>query len=583
MNKRKIITKIKELDSLSKEERNYLVNLINYSKRYGLVWENKPEKMEEELRTKLPILKEIKEKAIINDTEKQRNPNHVLIEGDNLHALTTLTFTHENKIDLIYIDPPYNTGNKDFVYNDSFVDKDDDYKHSKWLSFMNKRLKIAKRLLSNSGLLFVSIDDIEYAQLKILLDEIFNNNLINSITVKTSETSGVKMSHTEKKLPKIKEYLLIYSLGKNPVQLNPVRIEKNNDFNKLEKYAKYYSKIILNPEEEPEKWNIVSINDYFKQKNIKKTKEELLEFKLKNADRVIYRTTNKSFNGLNFPTKTAKVISATGIKYIWWEGKQMLFLENHIQEGLCDLWTDISTINLNKEICELPTFKNGQKPIELIQRIIKLIPKKNITLLDFFAGSGTSLHALMEQNKQDNQTRKAIIITNNENNIAEEITYERNKRVIEGYTDKTNNQISGLKNNNLRYYKCDFAERKPTLKNKQALTRLSTELLCIKEECYYEISSQINNEKWNKLFTDKHKLFTYVIYNDMFIEDAVNNLKTFIKKKNYKIKIKVYVFSHGQYPYTDDFDDIIEYVELCALPDVIYKAYLNVLPKISKL
>ncbi len=391
------------------------------------------------------------------------------------------------------------------------------------------------------------------------------------------------MSHTEKKLPKIKEYLLIYSLGKNPVQLNPVRIEKNNDFNKLEKYAKYYSKIILNLEDEPEKWNIVSINDYFKQKNIKKTKEELLEFKLENADRVIYRTTNKSFNGISFPTKTAKVISATGIKYIWWEGKQMLFLENHIQEGLCDLWTDISTINLNKEICELPTFKNGQKPIELIQRIIKLIPKKNITLLDFFAGSGTSLHALMEQNKQDNQTRKAIIITNNENNIAEEITYERNKRVIEGYTDKTNNQISGLKNNNLRYYKCDFAERKPTLKNKQALTRLSTELLCIKEECYYEISSQINNEKWNKLFTDKHKLFTYVIYNDMFIEDAVNNLKTFIKKKNYKIKIKVYVFSHGQYPYTDDFDDIIEYVELCALPDVIYKAYLNVLPKISKL
>ena len=137
MNKTDLLQKVKALDGLTQDERAYLINLVNTKKKYGLVWEDKPEDVEELLRENLPVLKEIKEKAIINGDE---HPNHLLIEGDNLHALTALTFTHEGKIDVIYVDPPYNTGNKDFKYNDSFVDKEDSYRHSKWLSFMNKRL-----------------------------------------------------------------------------------------------------------------------------------------------------------------------------------------------------------------------------------------------------------------------------------------------------------------------------------------------------------------------------------------------------------------------------------------------------------
>lgn len=144
-----------------------------------MVWEDKREDVEEQLRDNLPILKEVKDKAIINGED---NPNHILIEGDNLHALTALTFTHEGKIDVIYIDPPYNTGNKDFKYNDSFVDKEDSYRHSKWLSFMDKRLRIAKRLLSETGVIFISIDDNENAQLKLLCDEIIGEkNLISDV------------------------------------------------------------------------------------------------------------------------------------------------------------------------------------------------------------------------------------------------------------------------------------------------------------------------------------------------------------------------------------------------------------------
>lgn len=177
MNKKEILDKIKDLEGLNNDEKAFLINLVNTKKKYGLVWEDKPEDVEEELRAKLPVLKEVKERAIINDTETEQYPNHILIEGDNLHALTALTFTHEGKIDLIYIDPPYNTGKKtEFKYNDKYVDEEDSFRHSKWLSFMSKRLRIAHTLLAEDGVLIMSIDDHEVAQIKLVCDEIFNSS-----------------------------------------------------------------------------------------------------------------------------------------------------------------------------------------------------------------------------------------------------------------------------------------------------------------------------------------------------------------------------------------------------------------------
>lgn len=149
MNKVELEKKIKELEGLTNEEKSALVELLRKQKKYGLVWEDKPEDVEKRLQEELPVLTEVKERAIISDDKDA--PNHILIEGDNLEALTALTYTHAGKVDIIYIDPPYNTGNKDFVYNDSFVDAEDSFRHSKWLSFMDKRLKIAKKLLSDKG------------------------------------------------------------------------------------------------------------------------------------------------------------------------------------------------------------------------------------------------------------------------------------------------------------------------------------------------------------------------------------------------------------------------------------------------
>ena len=163
MDKQALIEKIQTLGGLTNDEKSALLELLRAHKKYGLVWEDKPEDVEERLRVELPVLTEVKERALISDAPDA--PNHILIEGDNLEALTALSYTHEGKVDVIYIDPPYNTGKKkEFKYNDSWIDKDDLYKHSKWCSFIWKRIKIAKTLLSDSVVIFITIDDHETSQ-----------------------------------------------------------------------------------------------------------------------------------------------------------------------------------------------------------------------------------------------------------------------------------------------------------------------------------------------------------------------------------------------------------------------------------
>ncbi|MCX6307687.1 MAG: DNA methyltransferase, partial [Bacteroidia bacterium] len=240
MNKHDLVNKIKQLDSLTQDERATLIELVNTKKKYGLVWEDKPEDVEEQLRTQLPVFREVTERRILakefpqtekkpttkqaglfddqsapettqTDTIQSEAPNHILIEGDNLHALTALTFTHEGKIDVIYIDPPYNTGNKDFIYNDQFVDKEDGFRHSKWLSFMNKRLKIAHKLLTANGVVIISIGYHEVNNLILICEELYKGYQVVCVTV---QTSGGKPSSGFNYL---QEYLIFIT----PVDYNP--------------------------------------------------------------------------------------------------------------------------------------------------------------------------------------------------------------------------------------------------------------------------------------------------------------------------------------------------------------------------
>lgn len=360
--------------------------------------------------------KDDENKVVESKLDSFKDKDNLLIKGNNLIALHCLKeHLKGDKAKLIYIDPPYNTGNDSFNYNDKF-------NHSTWLVFMKNRLEIARELLRDDGVIFVQCDDNEQAYLKVLMDEIFGReNFVNCICVKMSEVSGVKMSHTNKKMPKIKEYLLVFK--KYDISLKPQKIEKTSNMKAFQEYAKFYTNIIENKNDDVDKWKITNIKDYIQKNNLNLiSDDDILNFKLQNADRVIYRTNNKTFDKYNFETEIAEIISSTGIKYIWWQGKQMLFLKDYINELIGDLWTDISTINLNKE--GTINFTNAKKPEQLIYRIIDMTTQENDLVIDFFAGSGTTL-AVAHKMK-----RRYIGIE--QMDYIENITKERLKKVIDG-------------------------------------------------------------------------------------------------------------------------------------------------------
>ena len=209
----------------SKPELIKEIRKLNDRKKYGLVWDKEKTKevFEKESQGKLPVLIENVENAIIEDKNKHMEYN-VLIEGDNYHALSVLNYTHSRKIDVIYIDPPYNTGNG-FRYNDNKIEKDDAYRHSNWLSFMSKRLKLAKRLLSNKGIIFISIDDNEVSQLKILCNEIFNEtNFLAQLPV----IMNLKGNNDEFGFAGTHEYILVYAKNKLNAHIGEFLIDDEN-------------------------------------------------------------------------------------------------------------------------------------------------------------------------------------------------------------------------------------------------------------------------------------------------------------------------------------------------------------------
>ncbi|NCS98862.1 site-specific DNA-methyltransferase [Candidatus Parcubacteria bacterium] len=393
------------------------------NEKYSFTWNGKSDAIKTALKPTTATLRPDKESSKNWDTTE-----NLFIEGDNLEVLKVLQDSYRNKVKMIYIDPPYNTGH-DFVYNDKFNDTVEDYKerteqammsnadssgryHTNWLNMMYPRLRLARNLLKDDGAIFISIDDNEVANLRKICDEIFGeNNFVNAIAVKMSETSGVKMSHSDNRLPKIKEYVLIYSKNYKKINFNSVKLHKSDEPKKIEKYLKYYSKIIENLNDDPSKWSIIDIKKYIEKNSIEiKDDSELNEFKFKNANRIVYRTNNKAFEGLKFDNPINKVISSTGIEYIWWEGKQMLFLSDYLEEGLCDLWTHISTININKESHGIPTYINGQKPRELIELCASLVLDQDDLALDFFAGSGTTADAILKFNTDNDRKNKFIMV-----------------------------------------------------------------------------------------------------------------------------------------------------------------------------
>lgn len=574
MNKTDLVRKIQSLDGLTDNEKTALIDLLRSQKKYGLVWEQKTEEIEERLREQLPILIERnddKVHPIISNNPEA--PNHLIIEGDNLAALTELSYTHTGKIDVIYIDPPYNTGRKDFIYNDSFVDAEDSYRHSKWLSFMSRRLKIAKTLLSERGVIFVSIDDNEQANLKLLCDEIFGFSCFISSIIWRKQGGGKSDS---KYLANNTEYILCY--GKNPEKFR-THAPDNSIFNKIDENGRRYrlmsldfgslsyhksldypielpNGIVCYPGGSKEKWEArqngnFSIKDWTWRVNPKEYQKRL-------SEGIIEFTQNKK----------------TGL----WKVQERLYLDTR-EGGLFEnLLTDFTNRTANNEIQSIFGDRAFAypKPTILIKFLINLIRQRSVTVLDFFAGSGTTLHAVMQLNAEDGGKRQCILCTNNENSICENITYERNKRVIEGYIKPNGEEVPGLTNNNLRYYRTEFLPRERSVKNMRELVYASTGLLCIKNDLYTEapFGCRKMNPKYARYFEHGEKRML-VIYEERAIPFIADIIKTMPDGE----KIKVYVFSHGSYAYDDEFIEVENRVELCALPQAIYDAYQKVLPK----
>ena len=573
MNKYELAKKINELEGLTNDEKSELIKLLRSQKKYGLVWEDKPEDAEQRMVNEQPVLVEVPERAILSDDAEA--PNHILIEGDNLEALTALSYTHAGKIDVIYIDPPYNTGNKDFIYNDSFVDKEDGYRHSKWLTFMNKRLKIAKNLLSDKGVIFISIDDNEQAPLKMLCDEVFGNiNLCGQLIWRKKSGGG----QTDIYFVTEHEYILVYQKSAAFKWIDPVEIQSSDEFKNEDECGKYNLVKLekwgssAHKEDRPSMYFPIKDelgNDYFpiapdgkpgrwriglqRMENV--LNNNLIEWRKGKPYEKVYFDIN---------AQKVKVKKSRSILYDVAENADGSYL--------------LTSLFGKKDIFTNP------KPVELITNVISHHGNKRAIILDFFAGSGSTLHATMQLNAEDGGHRQCILVTNNENGICENVTYERNRRVIQGYTTPKGEEVPGLTRNNLRYYKTKFVPRDKSPKNLRNLMALSTDMLCIHNDTYIEkpfVGKNIHNKIARYFESNDGTKRMLVIYRAEAIQALVELMKLEFKNSESEEngKLMVYVFSPNGYAYDDEFEDVADYVSLCAMPDAVQNAYRRVLPK----
>ena len=612
-------------EQMTKEELIEYINSLNEEKsgKYGLVWdkEKEPEKIVVDCDKYIPILNENKNKSINN----KKNYN-ILIEGDNFHSLSVLNYTHKNAVDVIYIDPPYNTGSEDFIYNDKFVDLEDGYRHSKWLNFMEKRLKIARNILKEDGVIFISIDDNELAQLKLLCDKIFGEkSFVKIINVELSATQGMKVKAAKQgNIVKNGEYILVYSKdGHNNIGINPLKDPVRYDPH----YNKYLIKINDNCYKE------VNLIDVIK--NNKELKEEIELLKLKNISDIYEKTSltkkwmedNSDFicrahDSVDVP-KEIKNEYKVGLIYkykasdrdylVSKDGKgnisQRILLSEKI--SLCDdfyntygpsrirgdWWAGfyLDMGNVSKE-GGVP-FENGKKPVRLIKQLLKFTTNKNSIILDFFAGSGTTGQAVIELNKDDNGDRKFILCTNNELSKKLQIQFKKENNLTndefinvknsnnELYTEfsEKNGICSSktylrLKNiiddNSIKYYKTDFVDYAGTRDQLYYdLTEKCIPVLCIKSDTYELVEK---NKKF-AIYSNKDKTNYSCVYFDIFGE----SYDTFIEKvKNIKEHKNLYIFSLSEYVNEENFKGISNY-NIEPIPYKILDLYKNIV-KMSK-
>ena len=418
-------------DDYTRDELIRLLRERDRKPKFGLVWERD----------------EIEHEKAINDDFVALNFDaglscgeapfgNLIIEGDNFDALRFLRMTHAGKVKCIYIDPPYNTGNRDFIYNDRFIDKEDAYKHSKWLEFMYRRLELAKELLAEDGVIFVSIDDNEVSHLGMLMEQIFGqSNKVGTLIWKrraspdSRNLNGVSSDH---------EYVFCYGISS--------RFRFKGKTKDLTKYQ--------NPDNDSRgSWmsdNLTGLAGPLERPNL-------------HYDLVDPRSGKKypphPTRGWIYSKEKLDILIKEN-RIIWpkkLNGRPRLkrFISDMKSEttGYSTLLTAPANIDGTKELNEIlgEKFFSFPKPSGFIHELIKQCIDENSIVLDFFAGSGTTAHAVLNLNREDGGNRRFILVSNTEatadapdKNLCRDVCAERVRRVITGYRNTKGEWVAGL-------------------------------------------------------------------------------------------------------------------------------------------
>ncbi len=546
------------------------------SVRYGLNWMDVPEAFDKDSEDKIPILEEVAEKAVDASGPLAGRPPHVIIEGDNYHALTCLNYTHRGKIDVIYIDPPYNTGSDGFTYKDKRfltefpdgqkVPKEHPLRHSYWLSFMEKRLKLAKNLLSDKGVIFISIDDNEQANLKLLCDKVFGEgNFVAEFVWKKKQGGGNDSGFV------VTEHEYVLCVAKNiskfemgldksyqlDDKLYPLKDDKGEyGLITLDKASIQVSQSLI--------YEITGPNGEKYYPRVVKGKQSCWRWSKSKVE--------KQYEELVF--KNGKVYT----KYYRPQGvtpKSLLIdaIYGRTESGNDDI----------KEIFETKPFAYP-KPVLLVKHLLSISSGGNNKpiILDFFAGSGTTLHATLNLNKEDDGNRQCILVQQSEgdNNICENVTYERNRRVMCGYTNAKGENVEGL-GGSLKYYKTGFVGKHQSKNandaDKVELAEKAGCLIALAENTLDTIKVPEAAKGFWQIYSDnaeKKKRYTCIYHNGDYgkVSDFVAKIDE-LRTTDKKSKFTVYVFSWNSPDFFENEFDDLKNIEIKAIPKPILEIY----------
>ncbi|MFZ2049272.1 MAG: site-specific DNA-methyltransferase [Minisyncoccia bacterium] len=527
-----IIKLEKQLESFKHSNEHFLKNKLFL--HYDI---KEPEKVVVDCETKLPVIAEYEKKKI--QKGKESDPTHLIIEGDNYHALSVLNYTHAGKVDLIYIDPPYNTGNRDWKYNNDYVDAEDSFRHSKWLSFMSSRLRLAKNLMRDDGFIVCAIDHYELFYLGILMDTVFGEENRLGIVAVVHKAEG---RNQEKFFGTSHEYMLFYAKNKTLSKFNKTVLDADIQatFNLKDAEGSYRLNNYLRSGGGDQNLRVNKPHFFYPIYVSKDLKHITLESK--SGYEKILPITN---SGQERTWKTVKEtfldrLDAAQIVADRDQNNKIQIYEKYRENQVIKThWVDpkYHAIHYGTKLIEKILGEKKfdfPKSLYLLIDTLKLTTKKDSIVLDFFAGSGTTGHAVLKLNAQDGGTRQFILCTNNENKIAEDVTYPRIKKVIDGYGD--NAPIPS----NFRYFQTDFVEKKGSVSQlKIDLTRKCAEMLCVKENVFEAVKIKKTTKNY-KLFKngDKYLGVFFDFFTDPEFTDFIKELNALPKEA----EKAVYVF-----------------------------------------